>query len=436
MSCLENRQNPLLQHYPIEEIEEAFAKITHYFDNNWLNNEQGSHVLQQLWSRRDALATNELFTFGKSLLAAETVSSKWLKDQIRLVRGVDENNQRGALFEILVVGYTASKQKVTPAPANQPGYDIDIETKKGTLYRSSLKCYSQSSHEKVFQKKSMQAETKFLDGIRKANRNASLYIEAKKYPNESDWQKLYSELHKQASNFDGLRKIFEIDGKWLVGLLPLIPEGNEKFSAGHISHSFVCTSPYHNNEQNNFLSKLESAVSNLERHVKIRSGGLPIIIMRLPVTASASILNLWVKKYFDLHKSSILKSVFFIQPYSASKEDMSSSHIAYFVSSVVADSFLTTSVERLEFEAPVGIVVQQPPKWRLRSDIGEQQLSEQYVYQKGRHYISASKDSQGTLSARISRKAPGIESIAVLNFNGQYLELKGRWGEDLCLISS
>jgi hypothetical protein len=432
MSYIEKRQNSLT-HCPIEDVEQAFAKIAQYFGDVWLKTKSGSHVLQLLWNRRDALSTNELFTFGRSLIAAESASVDWLKGQIKLVRGKDENNQRGAIFELLTVGYTAYRQTVIPAPMSQPGYDIDIETKDGTLYRASLKRYSQSTHEKNFRKKSEVAEAKFLSGLKESRHNAVLYIEAKEYPSESDWQRLYSAIYQLSSDFRGYKTITEVNGKWLTGLLPLVPEQNEEFVTTNISYSFVCASPYHKNEQMNFFSKLETAIFNLEHHVTSISNQVPIIIMQLPVTAPAPTLTSWAKEYLSDNPSSLIEAIFFLQPYTASNKNMSSSYIAHFASAAVSNSFHTKAVHPLEFEVPAGIITRQPPEWRLQSDIGEKQLPEQYVYQKGKHYISASKEPGG-FSANITRKAPGIESVAVFTLNGQNFTIGGRWGEDLCLI--
>lgn len=433
MNYIEKRQNPLT-HYPIEDVEQALAKIAQHFGDVWLKTKNGSHVLQLLWNRRDALSTNELFTFGRSLIAAENASVDWLKGQIKLVRSKDENNQRGAIFEILTVGYTAFRQTVIPAPMSQPGYDIDIETKNGTLYRASLKRYSQSTHEKKFRKKSEVAEAKFLSGLKESRRNALLYIEAKEYPSESDWQKLYSAIYQLSSDFQGHKTIMEINGKWLTGLLPLVPEQNEGFATTNISYSFVCASPYHKNEKVNFFSKIETAISNLERHVTSTFKQIPILIMQLPVTAPALTLTSWAKEYLNNNPYSSIEAIFFLQPYTASNENMSSSYIAHFASVAVSNSFHTNAVQRLEFDVPVGVITKQPSEWRLQSDIGEKQLPEQYAYQKGRHYILASIDGSGGFSANITRKAPGIETVAVFNLNGQNFTIAGRWGEDLCLI--
>ncbi len=387
-----------------------------------------------MWNRRDALSTNELFTFGKSLIAAENASTDWLRAQIKHVCGKDENNQKGAVFEILVVGYTASQQLVTPAPANQPGYDIDIETENGNRYRASLKRYSQSSHEKLFRTKAALAEEKFLDGLNKSRHNAQIYIESKEYPDESDWQKLYQELYQLASSFRGTKQSIEIKDTWVVYLLPLVPEKNEKFSETHISYSFICTSPYHRNEQNNLISKLELAVSNLDGHVKRNLERVPIIIMQLPITASALTLTSWTKEYLNTNKSSAIDAVIFLQSYTASNTDTSSSYIMHFMSGVVSEAFGTKANQPLVFEVPVGAITTQPPEWSFRSNMGQQQLSCQYVYQRGKHYILVSSNDAGDMSVHITRKAPGIETIALLNLVSGQIVINGRWGDELCLI--
>ncbi|WP_231368600.1 hypothetical protein [Mariprofundus ferrooxydans] len=430
---MSNRQNPLTD-IQLEEVEEAFDRIVKHFTAPWLTQQSGNHMLQTLWNRRDALATNELFAFGKSLIASERISESWLRNQLKLIRGKDENNQRGAIFEILALGYLSSRQVVFPAAANHPGYDLDIKTKQGADYQISLKRYSQSTHEKLFRKKSAHAEKVLLDGLKKTCRNGMLYVEAKEHPSESDWQKLYSELNLLTSSFDGSKRIEEISGKWLIGLMPLIPQSNEQYSTGHISYSFTCSSPYHKNEQDNFTSKLEAAVSNLERHINKGSEQIPLIIIQLPLSASAITLTQWAQEYLNSNISSVLEAVLFVQPFTTSTEDMSSSYIAYNISSAFASSFGAKVTEPLNFEMPVGKITQQPPTWSLRSDLGDRPLFDKYVYQRGKHYLLASISENGSLMANVSRKAHGIETIAVINLSGKSFEVAGRWGEDLCLI--
>lgn len=433
MSYLKNRQNPL-HNTPTEKVELAFAKIANYFGKIWLEGKHGNHSLQALWSRQDALSTNELFTFGSSLIAAEQISAEWLKRQIKLIRGKNENNQRGAIFEILTVGYASSKQKVTPASANKPGYDIDIEASNGMIYRASLKRYSQSSHEIDFIQNSKLAENKFLEALNQSSLNAQIYIEAQKHPDESDWQNLYIELPKFVSGFKNTVSTLNIEDKWRLFLNPLIFDTNENPDKRYVSYNFHCLSPYHNNEQNNLTSKIEAAFANLERHVKSDKGVLPIIIFQLPATASASTLATWSQEYLDAKPSSSAQAVFFLQPFITSIQGKSFSIIAHFISCAFSKKFASIQRQPLDLRFPVGIMSEHPPSWQIQSSIGSLKLTDKYVYQKGKHYIRSSTNNAGGLSGTVAKKAPGIETITVFDIYGKTLMASGKWVEELYLI--
>jgi len=429
MKYLQHRQNPL-PNLPETTIELAFSKVVEHFGLDWLSKEKGSHALQKLWTRRDALSTNELFTFGSSMIAAEAQSKQWLQHQIKLVKGKDENNQKGAIFEILVLGYASSNQKVIPAKASQSGYDIDIEANQSSKFRVSIKCYSESTHERRFKKSAEVARQKLIHGLRASGQHATAYIEASTYPTEGDWQVLYTYLTQAASQFDGSKQIQTLNDKWLVGLIPLLSEKDEKFAPNAISHTFICSAKYHKNEQKNFLSKLESAISNIEKHVDSDSGYFPVILMRLPPAASASTLASWSTEYLKENKESILGAIFFVQPYTSSTEDGSSSYIAHYSSIASSPAYETIVKEGLQLEFPVGIVTSSPPSWQLCNDIGKRlPIDEKYIYQRGEHFIDG-----GSTGGGISRKAPGIESFLIVNVNGELITLGGRWGNDLCLL--
>lgn len=344
-----------------------------------------------------------------------------------------QKQSKGAIFEILAVGYTTPNQVVTPAKASQRGYDLDIETKQHTKYRVSIKCYSESTHEDGFRKRAETARQKFVKGLKSTGLNALAFVEASRFPSEADWQLLYTSLSESAVNFNGSKTINQVKDIWLIGLLPLLPDEGEAFAANTVSHTFVCTARFHKNEQNNFLSKLESAISNLEKHVDPDSGHLPIILMRLPPTASAITLTNWSSVYLAENDSKVVGSIFFLQPYIASNEDGSSSHIAHYISAASSRKFATTPKDIIQLKIPVGLITTQPPTWQLRSDIGQKSLDEQYVYQHGEHFVAA-QEIDGKIEGNIIRKAPGIESFLVLNLHGKSVTLSGRWGEELCLI--
>jgi hypothetical protein len=55
-----------------------------------------------------------------------------------------------------------------------------------------------------------------------------------------------------------------VDSSWTISLIPLQIQPDAVLSPQHLSYTFICVAPYHKNEQQNFLSKLEGAISNAE----------------------------------------------------------------------------------------------------------------------------------------------------------------------------
>ena len=61
---------------------------------------------------------------------------------------------------------------------------------------------------------------------------------------------------------------------------------------------FIGVVPFHTNEQKNFNSKLESAIANLEKHVQPNENICPVLLLKLPPSASVSTMQKWGKNFF------------------------------------------------------------------------------------------------------------------------------------------
>jgi len=297
MKYINKRQNPI-DNLPPEEIENSLKAVNDYFSESWLCIKKGSHILQKLWNRRDALSTVELFTFGRAILQLQKIDHAWLNSQIKLVKAKDVNNQRGAIFEIIAISYLCTKQLATPAPMNQKGYDVDVNISGSEIYRISIKNYSQSSHERIFHQRMDTARKKYLSTSRTGgNFNFQLYISALKWPSENDWQLLYAALAKLSITFQGIRIVQQIENSWSIIINQLSPEPYENIDNRRLSYTFIGIAPYHQNEQQNFISKLDSAVYNLEKHVESALKIYPFVFIRLPPNASADTMYSWVLEY-------------------------------------------------------------------------------------------------------------------------------------------
>lgn len=145
-----------------QEIDKALNEITLFFKDDWLSLENGDHPLQLLWNRSDILSTLELYIFGEALRQMNLVNSKWLKGQIKLIKGNDENNRRGAFFEIIGLSYFInSSSKLIPAPNSKPGFDATILSNEQKTYISS-KSFGRSKHDREFENEAKETEEQIL----------------------------------------------------------------------------------------------------------------------------------------------------------------------------------------------------------------------------------------------------------------------------------
>jgi hypothetical protein len=431
VKCFSNRQNPLAK-ISDDDREAAFGVICKHFGRKWLEAEGGKHRLQKLWFRRDALSTIELFTLGVSLRNLDVIDGSWVKHQVRLVRGKDENNQNGAFFELIGANYLhEAGQRVTPAKPSQRGFDLDAVSDSGFCWRMSLKTYSESSHEKQFKKMAEVARQQALTIMKSRNVDSQIVVVADAYPTESSWQTLLTRLRESLVAYGGHNQHIARGNGWSINIGPVAMESGEALASGYCSHTFTAVSPFHANEQANYLSKLESAVANLSRHVSGASGQSAFILIRLPPTASAEHLRRWTDEFLRQNPAGVLDGVGFLQPYIAM--DPSNTFVTHYGCASVASRYVESGRPVLMIEVPVGVITTQPPQWELQVDGQVIRLDGQYIFQRGEHYHLMQKTSTG-LEGNIKRKAPGVETrIVWMEPEGEAV-LAGRWGEDLSII--
>jgi hypothetical protein len=431
---VEHRQHP--KDGPTQtEMDSSLQKIVDYFGQAWLEDAAGSHELQLLWQRKDATATVELITFGYALHAADSVDKKWVAQQIKQINGTDRNNRRGAFFELLSVGSLVPRHEITPAPANQPGYDVSVKIASDYRLLLSLKCYSESTHEHYFQRKAREAKEKFVDSANGRGIAVQVFVQVSVYPGESEWEKLFDVLSSLGRSFDGQPITVDVNRAWKVAISPLQLSSGKSLSGDHVSHTFICVAPHHKNEQANFLSKLGDAISNAEKHISGQDDSFPCIHIRVPPTVSCNTLQKWTQDYLNGLTNPKVLTVTFIQPYLVVDSKKEVTYVAYHIAAATCVSLLlkTKSKGARGITVPFGVVTSQPPLWQLVSEGAHAPLIDQYIYQQGQHFVLA--NTNGTeWSCNLTRSAPGVEEIGVFNINGQQLIFGGRWGNDLLLI--
>jgi hypothetical protein len=425
---LQNRQNPNL---PIDELERALQAICQHFDKSWLESSQGTHRLQHLWSRKDALSTNELFIFGQSLCALDKINREWLNHQVNLITRSDKNNQNGAIFEIIGINFFCCKnQTVIPANIAQKGYDAELQFMNSFHWKLSLKSHGKSDKEKEFRQniESIYQEI-FVPLIKKKSLNIQIGITAVTFPTPSDWKQLRSSLEGILNLFSGRFIQREISKCWSISLsfLPTKSEDGRTFSQIIPSYSLIATAPFYEGEQKRLISKLKKAISKCEKHIHSDDKSNLFIFMRLHPTASVEILKKWTEEYFEKNSETILNGVLFWQPYIA--QDIQN---LYVIVNYV-DSCFSANLETPRLEFPVGIITtDSPPSWQLTSDQNKIELRGNYVFQKGDHYVLMQPSDNSYFGPPMYQQ--GIHTHAVYPHDLGNLVVSGIFGEELCLI--
>jgi hypothetical protein len=82
------------------QVDNDIACVAEAFGESWLNEHPGHHKLQNLWQRRDALATIELSALGDSLAELNVAAPEWVEKKIKLIKK-DSGTSHGHLFELI-----------------------------------------------------------------------------------------------------------------------------------------------------------------------------------------------------------------------------------------------------------------------------------------------------------------------------------------------
>lgn len=421
-----NRRNPLSSD---ANLEEAFRELVETFEENWLES-AGAHQLQKLWKRKDVYSTVELYSLGEAIRSLKQINKSWVKQQIDLILGRDENNRKGALFELIGLSFLTAQDRLILANKCQAGIDAFLVFNKDSRINLSLKRYGISHPHKEFLTYAQEIEN-LVERIAQLNRVKSSTVLIEKlgaYPRSSDWKKLRSALPKVIVNFAGISKSYRI-GNWSMVINPL--EG-ELLDQRRYSHSLIIISPYHQNEALNLYSKMEDACINLSKNKVLESEDIiNSIFIHVPVTASITNCKKWIVNYFNEYTDKPISEVIFYQPSVITNLSDNSSIVQHCFSVHHRDNYLRWKTRfnnpPVEFNLPVGIVSESPSEMKLIIDERQIKIEDYYIFQKGIHYRRGKREIDGKIVGHIQKLAPGIETILIMEMNGEELLFRGHF---------
>lgn len=415
----------------VDELNECFAALINFFKLDWLENKSAEHRLQQLWQRKDALATNELFTFGKALVIVQAIDRKWLEQQVRQVLQPDENNQNGALFEIMCVSMMASAgMHIQPAPQSQKGYDATVVFANGKQAKISMKNYRMSSHEKDFHQKCRQLRTKALSAFKPKIPAAKFFISFPAYPFQNDWDTAWNSFSEMARRNE--RGIKVQPNQMMAGVMPLLgddPQG-AKLSGSYFSDSFLAICHVHQNEQKNFVDKLLKAAADMKKHVGREVGQINVLFIRLHPSAQMNLLEEAAKELLGQREEICLDMIFLHQAYVARENDQSS--IVYTVRVAMSPS-LELAGEQFKLVVPVGKISVETWKFELQGidSVPVRFDDDVYIHQAGDQYYDMVENGS-SWEGNLRNPASGVHTHSV--WNGVLLSGLHPPGDELLIL--
>lgn len=427
-------RRPDINNVKPQEVDDCFRVLRETFTNEWLET-NGNNVLQKLWSRRDTLATRELFSLGsaiKTLLAFPD----FIKEKVELVKTGDPKNWNGALFEIYALSFF-TRYKIAPAKKNQAGYDGVLNLSDSKRIRISIKNYSISKHHESFLKEANLINDLTQKYLQDFNSPPIELIISKKtnYPSSGDWQQLKENFHGVFIEYNKIGNNFirvEI-GDWSI-IVQRLGKKSEVYSKIKKSYSLILSSQFHTNEEKNLFDKLEEACANIVKH-----GGNEtideknLIVIHLPKIASRENCQKWVKDYFEQYPEKPISGVILYQPLVVSNKDGNGTYISNGVSIICREKFIKDfeSFFPLDLTFPIGKpegVFPQPKIFiqETATTAFEIVMNNSYVFQQGHHFYDAQAKGEA-IEGTINKVASGIFTHSIFEIMGQHIEISGQF---------
>jgi hypothetical protein len=430
---------------PIKNIDEnvldqIFKLIIDSFDKSWLELHD-ENPIQRLWNRKDYLSTIELFSLGYAIKKLGQIDKKWLKHKVKLIKEKDENNIKGALFELLGLSLLDQDNgKILLSKRNQKGYDAIFKFNDGYAIRLSLKNYNISSRNRDFLKKSEQ----FEDLLKKVLKEKEIdyvqmtIVSPNSYPTNNNWELLFEQLPTLLDSFIKYRSSPPFSEKeiWYVIINNIISDGislNEKFQ----SYELLIFSKYHENEEKNLFSNLDKACNNLVNFSILEDDKtLNFLYIHLPFNSSFLNCASWSETYLKENPQKPISGILLYQPYYGLDPITKEQHLYHCFSFVLNEKTkkLQTSrnINLLPRKIPFGIPTSNPCDIVVSTNSDHFHLQNYYFYQSGHYYINPKVKENGEIFGTASKIAPGITSHTVFKSsqNEYYKIVSGHFSPD------
>ncbi len=404
------------------ELNAKLAAVAARFGEGWLSSGSQS-PLQRLWTRTDALATNELLNFGDALERLHAEDPAWLGQQVALIKTGDRGNAAGAIFEILALNlFSRDNCTVIPAPASMPGFDGTLALADGARVLVSVKNHGMSNYERDFHKAAAEFDAAFRKKLAQAGlRDVYLRVVMNRHPDRAAWNDLAADMERMLDQegVDGTA-----NGPWTIMVNP-IGDSYGPLSATQWSSSCQILGPHHQNEQDKFVEDIRKGCANLARHTRNETSGevCRMIVLRLSATASIEKCMEWANWYFQDDPDSPVGVILLYQT-AVADTGPAQSGVTHFLIPILGPRFdawrtLENGTKRSlpSLSVFVGQVVDKPVALALSDGGSSVDISSYYAYQRADIY----KTHDPSLSSgmiEIGSPAAGVTLHLVLETPG------------------
>jgi len=417
------RNNPL-ENVSSGELNLLLSAVASAFDTAWLAQPSGANRLQTLWSRQDALATNQLAILGDALTRLAPLNRGWLARRIKEIKSETPENRKGDLFELLGLGlFALDGQDVTGAAQANPGFDGTIDFGGRASGIISLKDFGVSSHRKTFEAQATRVEQIIVAALQELRKTGlGIRIAASRFPLQTDWDKLRRALTTVISDWRTDWRPRTVGSVWSLTPQP-VPAGVARLAERYPSYALIVLAPHHSNEQLNIESKIETACANLSKHAGAHAADTArLLLIRVPETAAPTRCLACAEQWLQARPEARVDSVIVYQPAVAAASITAPSAIVHFIGIAAAPGFnrwrQAAGRPGLAIQARVlvGRCTNEPTK--LLGTDGSP-LGEQYIYQRGQIYTLSEVKADGTIVGNMTNPAPGIMVNSILRIPGQ-----------------
>lgn len=240
------------------------------------------------------------------------------------------------------------------------------------------------------------------------------------YPTIHDWNLLINNLPEVFRRYEEEKgKLYAIKDIWGVIIAPL-GDSQQNFNENNKSYTLIVSAPYHKNEEKNLYDKLDDACYNIVKHSLIESPNIRnSIFIHLPITASFQNCKKWVVEYFTQYPEKPVSTVILYQPSVTTDQIKNSNSVHHCIDIINKDTdqleWQGGKENLIEFSIPFGNVSSEPSELKLVAD-GKEIISvdNNYIYQKGIHYLDAIKNEDGTITGGVSKLTSGIKQDLVV----------------------